>query len=389
MIISTLKEIKDNENRVGLIPDGVKKLTELGHQVSIQNGAGEGAGFSDEEYKAAGAEILEDSFEIAKKTDILVKVKEPLPNEYHLLEHLKGKTLFTYLHLSGVDPHLTNKLLECSITSIAYETVEDEQGHLPLLAPMSEIAGVLAIQYAGEFLQKKHHGLGITLGNISHTEQPLVVIIGAGIVGTMAAKCGAGIGSKVRLFDINQETLNRAEIEIKAHLGSNLFQNVKLMKAEKNILDETLRDADVLIGAVLLKGTKAPRVVSEEQVHLMKKGAVIIDVAIDQGGCVWGSRPTTHSNPIFGIDGKIFCCVANMPGQVARQSTQALCNATIPYIIKMANQGVIKSLAHSERFARGLNTFNGKITYKSVAKDLNMENSFEEISSTKLLSRSH
>lgn len=376
MIISTIKEIKDNENRVGLIPEGIRELKKFGHQILVQKGAGEGAGFSDHEYEDAGAELLNSAEEIIKKTDILVKVKEPLPSEYPLLEYLKDKTLFTYLHLSGVDPELTTKLIENNITAIGYETVEDEMGRLPLLAPMSEIAGIIAIQYAGEYLQRKHHGRGITLGKVHNTDQPKVVIVGAGVVGATAAKTSAAMGSQVKLFDINEKTLQKVEVDLKEYLGPHLSDNLEFIKQDPILFERALLEADALIGAVLVKGARAPRVVSEEQIKMMKKGAVIIDVAIDQGGCIWGSKATSHSHPTYEIDGKIYCCVPNMPGQVARQSTQALTNATLPYILAMANDGILKALCRSERFAQGLNTYKGKITYQSVAKDLKREEEY-------------
>lgn len=378
MTIATLKEIKDNENRVGLTPHGVKELKKYGYRVIVEQNSGAGAGFSDDEYLEAGAEIWEDPKKIIPESDIIVKVKEPLKKEYPLLKLMNGKTLFTYLHLSGVDPELTHKLLENNVTAIAYETVEDEQGHLPLLSPMSEIAGVIAIQYGAEYLQKKYHGRGITLGNVKNTDTAKVVIVGAGIVGTKAAKTAAGIGAEVKLFDINEQTVNRAREELQDYLGPTLSRNVQVLKSENNQLEDAIRQADLLIGAVLVAGTKAPMVVKEHHIRSMQKGAVVVDVSIDQGGCIWGSRATSHSDPIFELDGKIFCCVANMPGQVARQSTQALTNATLPYLLKMANEGVINALTNTPRFARGLNTFKGNITYKSVAEDLNLVDKYQD-----------
>src|SRR3989339_803797 len=376
MIIATLKEIKDNENRVGLTPSGVKEIKKFGHHIIVQKKAGEGAGFSDSEYLEAGCELMDEPLEIVQKADIVVKVKEPLSQEYSLLDNMIGKTLFTYLHLSGVDPKLTIKLMENSITAIAYETVEDENGKLPLLAPMSDIAGVLAIQYGAEYLQKKYHGRGITLGDICNTEPANIVIVGAGHVGIKAAKTAGGMGSKVILFDVNEKVIEKAKEELSEYLGPNLSKNVRVIKNEENIFIEAIKNADLLIGAVLVAGTKAPEVVKEHHIKLMKKGSVIVDVSIDQGGCIWGSRATSHSHPIYEIDGKIYCCVANMPGQVARQSTQALTNAKLPYLLKMANQGIIQSLHQDYRFARGLNTYQGNITYESVAKDLQMEDKF-------------
>ncbi len=378
LTIGTVTEIKDNENRVGLTPEGVKELVADGHKVLVQRHAGKGAGFHDHEFMDAGAEIRFDAESIAKDCDILVKVKEPIPAEYHLLELLNGKILYTYLHLSGVPKSLTEKLLAENITAIAYETVEDADGGLPLLKPMSEIAGVLAVQYGAEYLQKKYHGRGKTLGEISGVERAHVLVIGAGIVGLASAKTAAGMGCQVTILDINEKVIVSAEREMAAYLGEYLMGHVEIKMSTEEILNEELAKADVLVGAVLVPGTKAPRVVSAEQIHLMKDGAVVVDVAIDQGGCVEGARATTHSEPIYEVDGKIFCCVANMPGQVAYQSTQALTNATLPYLKKLANEtSHLASLTEDRGFARGLNTYKGKITFEAVAKDLAMEEQYD------------
>jgi alanine dehydrogenase len=379
--IGTITEIKDNENRVGLTPEGVKQLVEDGHKVLVQRHAGKGAGFHDHDYTEAGAEIRLDPESIARDCDILVKVKEPVPAEYHLLELLAGKTLFTYLHLSGVEKSLTEKLLKEKITGIAYETVQDTQGGLPLLKPMSEVAGVLAIQYGAEYLQKKYHGRGKTLGEITGVPRSHVVVIGAGVVGLKSAQTAAGMGSEVTLFDVREEALKRAGDQLKAYLGDHLMSHVHLEISTPEKLNEALAHADVLVGAVLVPGTKAPKVVSAEQVHLMKAGAVVVDVAIDQGGCIEGARATTHSDPIYMVDDKIFCCVANMPGQAAHQSTYALTNATLPYLRRLANETTpFASFKEDMGFARGLNTHQGKITYKAVAEDLNMKDHYEEMS---------
>lgn len=378
--IGTITEIKDNENRVGLTPEGVKQLVEDGHQVLVQRHAGKGAGFHDHDYVEAGAEIRLDPESVVRDCGILVKVKEPVPSEYHLLELLNGKTLFTYLHLSGVEKSLTEKLLKEKIAGIAYETVHDKDGGLPLLAPMSEIAGVLAVQYGAEYLQKKYHGRGKTLGEITGVDRSHVVIIGAGVVGLTSAKTAAGMGCQVTLFDINEEALVRAEQKLKAYLGKNLMAHVEVKMSSTEALNAALAIADVLVGGVLVAGTKAPKVVDADQIHLMKDGAVVVDVAIDQGGCIEGARATTHSEPIYMVDGKIFCCVANMPGQVAYQSTQALTNATLPYLRMLANETHrFSSFQDDPGFARGLNTFEGKIIYKSVAEDLKMEVHYDEV----------
>lgn len=383
MIIAALKEIKNNENRVSLTPYGVKELVWAGFEVIIQETAGIGSGFSDSEYKECGAKMMRNPEDIVKVADILVKVKEPLPEEYNLLEQFKGKVLFTYLHLSGVDKRLSKVLANNNITAIAYETVEDEHGKLPLLAPMSEVAGVLAVQYGGEYLQRKYNGRGITLGKIAGIPSARVVVVGGGYVGATAAKTAAGMGSRVKLFDISAAKCAELNKKIKEYLGSVLGENFEAVVPAGKNFNEALKDANLLIGAVLVAGTKAPCVVSEEQIKSMKDGSVIVDVSIDQGGCVWGSRATSHSEPVYEIYNKIYCCIPNMPGQVSRQSTIALTTATLPYLKKIAGQGVEKmlkdSLAGDGRFARGLNTYKGFITYENVAKDLGMMEQYRSV----------
>lgn len=382
-IIGCIKEVKNNENRVGLTPKGVKVLVDAGHTVYVQNDAGVGAGFMDEEYVAAGAKMLKNPAEVVTAVEILVKVKEPVPSEYPLLDMLKGKTLYTYFHLSAVDKGLTLKLIENQITAVAYETVEDANGRLPLLAPMSEIAGVLAIQYGAEYLQKKYHGRGVTLGLIANTDPAETVVVGGGFVGATAARTAAGMGAMVTILDISEKRVEQLKAEFKAYLGEKLFANVRILKSDDATLREWVKKADLLVGAVLVPGTRAPVVVTEEMVRSMQKGAVIVDVSVDQGGCIWGTKPTTHSEPIYEIDGVIFCCVANMPGQVARQSTQALTFATLPYLKTMAGDGVMESvkasLAGDGHFAKGINTHKGKITYPSVAKDLDLMGSYQDL----------
>lgn len=382
MIIATLKEVKDKENRVGLTPYGVKELVSEGHTVIVQETAGIGSGFSDSEYIKCGAQMMRTSEEIVKAADLLIKVKEPVPSEYNLLEQFAGKILFTYLHLSGVDKRLTKVLINNNITAIAYETVQDENGLLPLLAPMSEVAGVLAIQYGAEYLQKKYHGRGVTMGVISGTDSARVVVVGGGFVGATAAKTAAGMGSRVKLFDINPARVAELNAEMTEYLGPNLSKNFEAIVPEGDNYDQALKEANLVIGAVLVAGAKAPEIISEQQVKDMKDGTVIVDVSIDQGGCIWGSHGTTHSEPTYEIYGKIYCCVTNMPGQVSRQSTMALTSATLPYLKKIAAQGaevlLKESLAGDGRFARGLNSYKGHITYKNVAEDLGMMDLFKE-----------
>lgn len=405
MKIGTIKEVKDNENRVGLTPAGVKKLlkdnalkkSEEECVVFVQKGCGVGAGFKDDEYERAGAQVLDSAAEVVKAVDLLVKVKEPVPAEYALLDQFKDKTLFTYLHLSGVDKALTEKLLANRITAIAYETVENDQGELPLLAPMSEVAGVLAVQYGAQFLQKKYHGIGVTLGKIDGADSAEIVVIGAGFVGATAARTAAGMGGNVTVLNRSKERLEVLKKDFRRYLGERLFANVSFLELNEKTLPEAVRKADLLIGAVLIPGARAPIIVKEPIVREMKKGAVIVDVSIDQGGCIWGSKPTTHSDPVYELDGKIYCCITNMPGQVARQSTQALTHATIPYIkilseygvkeaIKASIQGKLKvetdpdkSFTDEGGLAKGVNTYKGKITYKSVAIDLGLGSQFAEL----------
>lgn len=378
-VIATLKEVKDHENRVGLTPSGVRELTKRGHTVLVQHRAGAGAGFSDEEYWDAGAELLESPGEILRKAEILVKVKEPLPSEYGLLEEFKGKTLFTYLHLSGVERELTHELLKHRITGIAYETVEDEEGRLPLLAPMSQVAGVLAIQYGAEYLQKKYGGVGVSLGEISGTERASVLVIGGGVVGWAAAKMAVKMGCSVSLLDISEKVLQRIRMEAFQVFTEEEQERFRVLLSSSELLSELLPSVDLLVGAVLVTGAKAPMVVSEAQVKSMKRGAVIVDVSIDQGGCIWGSRVTCHSHPTYELDGKIYCCVANIPGQVARQSTQALTAATFPYVLKLAEEGIVPALLSDSGFLKGVNTFGGFVTCKSVAEDLGMVDRFEDL----------
>lgn len=375
MIIGTLREVKDNENRVGLTPAGVKKLVKAGNTVIVERQAGWGSGFSDDMYQKAGAKLIDSAYEIVKRADLIVKIKEPVPAEYYWLDLFKGKTLFTYLHLSGVDPKLTDKLIENQITGIAYETVS-KNGRLPLLAPMSQVAGVLACQYGAHYLQKKHGGVGVTLGHIDGADAAVTVVVGAGFVGVTAAMTAGGMGGKVVLLDINPKTVARAKKEIRARLGSHLSKNVMVQVSDAKVLAHWVSMADLLIGAVLIPGTKAPQVVTKAMIDSMKKGAVVVDVSIDQGGCIWGSKPTSHRHPIYDLDGKVFCCITNMPGQVARQSTEALTSATLPYLMDMAKHGVVPALKKDADLRKGLNTFKGKITYESVARDLKRQKQY-------------
>ncbi|RME77769.1 alanine dehydrogenase [Candidatus Woesearchaeota archaeon] len=363
-VVSCIKEIKNNENRVGLTPKGVQQLRKYA-TILIEKGAGKGSGFSDEDYEKAGATITTKT-NCFKEADILVKVKEPLPSEYKYLKYLKGKKLYTYLHLAAVDKQLTKELLKHNITAIGYETIE-HKGELVALKPMSEVAGILAIQYAAQFLQKKYGGRGVTLGQIDNVDPALVVIIGGGTVGRWAAKTAAGMGCKVVVIQRKGKTFNELHSFFKKSLGP-LAEQVRIVESTPLRTASWTKRADVVIGSVLIRGAKAPKLVTKQMVEHMQEGSVLVDVAIDQGGCIWGSRPTTHDNPIYTYKKKIYCAVPNMPGQVPRQSTIALTQATLPYLLKM-----VKGTAYKDKgFMKGVQIANGFITHKEVAASLNM-----------------
>jgi len=357
MIIGVPKEIKDNEARVGITPAGVKALTEAGHKVLIETQAGALSAFPDEEYQNAGAEIVGEAGYVWGKSDMVVKVKEPIEREYVFFR--EGLVLFTYLHLAPL-PALTDKLLETKIIGIAYETVRDRQGTLPLLTPMSEVAGRMSVQVGAAYLEKEHGGRGILLGGVPGVPPAHVTILGGGVVGTNAAKIALGFGAKVTLVDVN---LNRLR-EIDDIFGGRVYT---LASNSYNLACAT-READLVIGGVLIPGATAPKLVTRAMVSQMKKGAVIVDVAIDQGGCVETARPTSHSNPSYVVDGVVHYCVTNMPGAVPNTSTLALTNATFPYVLRIANLGAREALKQDAGLAEGLNTWTGKLTYRGVAE---------------------
>ena len=357
MIIGVPKEVKDNESRVGVTPAGVKALTEAGHKVLVETRAGEQSGFTDAEYRAAGAELESDARNVWGKSETVVKVKEPIEQEYPYFR--EGLVLFTYLHLAPI-PDLTNKLLESKVIGIAYETVRDRQGTLPLLTPMSEVAGRMSVQVGAAYLEKEHGGRGILLGGVPGVPPAHVTIIGGGIVGTNAAKIALGFGAKVTLVDVN---LNRLR-ELDDQFGGRLYT---LASNSYNVANAT-READLVIGGVLIPGATAPKIVTRQMVSGMKKGAVIVDVAIDQGGCVETARPTSHSNPSYVVDGVVHYCVTNMPGAVPHTSTLALTNSTFPYLLRIANLGAREALKQDAGFAEGLNTWLGTLTHRGVAE---------------------
>ena len=361
MIIGIPKEIKKQEYRVGIVPAGVKALTEEGHKVIIQKSAGEGSGISDEEYISSGAEIKESAKEIYSQADMIMKVKEPLEEEYELLK--EDQILYTYLHLAP-NKELTEALLKRKVIGIAYETMELPDGSLPLLIPMSEIAGRMAIQVGASFLEKEKGGRGVLLSGVPGVIPGNVVILGAGTVGMNAAKIAVGMGAKVTILDINLERLRYLD-DI---FGSKI---ITLMSNHHNI-EKSILEADLVVGAVLIPGARAPILVDRALVSRMKNGSVIVDVAVDQGGCVETIYPTFHDNPTYIVDGVIHYGVANMPGAVARTSTFALCNATLPYAVKLANIGVPEVFKKDKVLLSGLNVYKGQLTCKPVADSLNI-----------------
>ncbi len=357
MIIGVPKEIKNNENRVGLTPGGAKELTKLGHTVKIQHTAGEGSGFSDEQYMEAGAEILPDIETVYRQAEMVVKVKEPIESEYALIR--KNQLVFTYFHFASSEP-LTHAMIKSEAVCLAYETVELPDRSLPLLVPMSEVAGRMAVQQGAKYLEKPLKGRGVLLGGVPGVMPAKVLILGGGIVGTQAAKMAAGLGADVTIMDTN---LNRLR-----HLADIMPANVStLMSSEFNIR-ELIRNHDLIIGAILIPGAKTPKLITRGMLKEMRPGTVLVDVAVDQGGCIETCKPTTHENPTFIIDEVVHYCVANMPGAVPYTSTLALTNATLPYAAQLANKGWKKACEENKALELGLNIINGKVVYKGVAE---------------------
>src|SRR6202140_2856911 len=356
MIIGVPKEVKDHESRVGVTPAGVKSLVEAGHKVLVEQNAGALSAFPDAEYQSAGAEIAGSAEDVWRLAEMVVKVKEPVEKENrHFRE---GLLLFTYLHLAPLT-ELTNALLEKKVTGIAYETVRDRAGSLPLLTPMSEVAGRLSVQIGATYLQKAHGGRGLLLGGVPGVAPGNVCIIGGGIVGTNAAKMALGLGAKVTMLDLN---LNRLR-ELDDIFGG----RVHTVASNSYNVEKAVSEADLLIGGVLIPGAAAPKIVTAKMVEKMKKGAVIVDVAIDQGGCIETARPTTHSEPAYEVNGVVHYCVTNMPAAVPNTSTLALTNATFPYVLKLARLGANAAISEDKGIAEGVNTFKGILTYGAVA----------------------
>ncbi|HHY46091.1 MAG TPA: alanine dehydrogenase [Firmicutes bacterium] len=363
MIVGVPKELKDNENRVAITPAGVEEFRRAGHSVIIESGAGEGSGIPDTAFAEAGANLVKDARAVYEAAEMILKVKEPLPQEYSLLH--EGQVLFTYLHLAASE-ELTRALMKSRTVAIAYETVQLDSGALPLLTPMSEIAGRMAVQLGAQYLENIHGGRGILLSGVPGVPPAEVVIIGGGTVGTNAAKIAIGMGAHVTIIEKNADRLR--------YLDEILHGNVITVMSNSYNIERAVRYADLLIGAVLIPGARAPKLVRESMVKQMKPGSVIVDVAVDQGGCVeTADHPTTHSDPIYVKYGVIHYSVANMPGAVARTSTYALTNVTIPYALEIANKGYIRAIKENKALARGVNVVGGKIVHRGVAEAHGLE----------------
>lgn len=362
MKIGLPKEIKDNEYRVGLTPAGVHALAGAGHTVYVEKSAGEGSGFTDEQYVSAGATMLETADEVWAAGDMIVKVKEPIAPEYPRMR--ENQLLFTYLHLAP-EFELTKQMMERNVTGVAYETITDKQGRLPLLTPMSEVAGRMSVQVGATYLEKMNGGKGILLGGVPGVPAANVVIIGGGIVGTEAAKMAVGLGAKVTIIDRNLDRLRQ--------LDDIFLSKVQTLASSRYQIEEAISHADLVIGAVLVVGAAAPKLVTRDMLHLIPQGAVLVDVAVDQGGCFETTRATTHSNPTYYEEGVLHYCVANMPGAVPRTSTFALTNATLPYALDLANKGFERAIADDAGLWEGVNTYAGKCTYEAVATSQNIE----------------
>lgn len=362
MIIGVPKEIKISENRVGLTEAGVRQLVAEGHKLYVEKDAGVGSRISNEAYIEAGAEMLDTIQDVYAKSDMIVKVKEPLPDEYDLMK--ENQILYTYLHLAA-EAKLTKVLCDRKVKAVAYETIETDKGSLPLLIPMSEVAGRMATQVGAFYLQKDKGGKGILLGGVTGVKRGKVVVIGGGIVGTNAAQMAVGLGADVTVMDVNRDRLE--------YLDHVFGGRIHTMYSNTQNIEEQVAGADLVVGAVLLAGAKAPTLVTKEMISSMSEGSVVVDVAVDQGGCIETCKPTSHTNPTFEVDGVIHYCVPNMPGVVARTSTYALTNATFKYASMLAQMGVEDAVAKDRQLLKGLNVYGGSVCYEPVARDLGME----------------
>lgn len=356
MKIGLPKEIKDNEYRVGLTPAGVNALVHAGHTVFVQKSAGDGSGFSDEQYVKAGGQILETADDVWGEGDMIVKVKEPISPEYSRMR--ENQVLFTYLHLAP-EFELTKQMMERKVTGVAYETITDKFGRLPLLTPMSEVAGRMSVQVGATYLEKMNGGKGILLGGVPGVPAANVVIIGGGVVGTEAAKMAVGLGAKVTIIDINLDRLRQ--------LDDIFLSKVQTLASSRYSIHEAISHADLVVGGVLVVGAAAPKLVTRDMLKDIPNGSVLVDVAVDQGGCFETTHATTHSNPTFYEEGVLHYCVANMPGAVPRTSTFALTNATLPYALSLANKGFEQAVKDDVGLKEGVNTYQGNLTYEAVA----------------------
>ncbi|MGZ6123584.1 MAG: alanine dehydrogenase [Myxococcales bacterium] len=356
MIIGCPKEIKTREYRVGLVPGGAAALIARGHQVLVEKGAGVGSGLPDSAYEAAGARLLEKAADVWARADMIIKVKEPIASEYALMR--EGQTVYTYFHLAADRP-LSKALLERKVAAVAYETIQTDDGQLPLLKPMSEVAGRMAVQVGAVQLEKEHGGKGVLLSGVPGVRRGKVVILGGGTVGTNSAKLASGMGADTVVLDVSNTRL--------AYLDDIFGSRITPVYSDPAQIAKYVREADLVIGGVLIPGAKAPRLVSEKLISEMQEGSVVVDVAVDQGGCIETCHPTTHDNPTYIVHGVVHYCVANMPGAVAQTSTFALTNATIGYALGLADLGLVEALRRDRTLALGVNTFNGHCTYKAVA----------------------
>lgn len=361
MIIGVPKEVKPDEYRVAILPVGVEELTRRGHQVLVETGAGVGSGIADEEYRQQGAELVEGSAEVYERADLILKVKEPMPEEWPLIR--PEQAIFAYFHFAA-SRDLTEAMVRSGAASLAYETLRDDQGRLPLLTPMSEVAGRMSVQEGAKYLERPQGGRGILLSGVPGVAPANITVLGGGIVGANAARIAAGFQCNVALLDINMDRLR--------YLDDVMPPNVDVLFSDRHTIREQIARADLVVGAVLVPGAKAPRLVAEEDLQLMKPGSVIVDVAIDQGGCIATSRPTTHSNPTFVVHDVVHYCVTNMPGAVSRTSTFALCNVTLPWVLRLAELGVEKAAQTLPPMARAVNIFEGEVTNRPVAETFDL-----------------
>ncbi|MEE8350255.1 MAG: alanine dehydrogenase [Acidobacteriota bacterium] len=361
MNIGLPREVKDNEYRVGLVPAGVHALSEKGHRVFVEKGAGQGSGFSDEEYQGAGAQVVVNADDLYSGSELVVKVKEPTPQEFPRLR--EGQMLFSFLHLAPL-PELTRILLEKNLVAIAYETIGDQHGGLPLLTPMSEVAGRMSVIVGAHYLQKTEGGRGVLLGGVPGVRPAFVVILGGGTVGINAAKMALGLGAQVCILDVDVDRLR--------HIDDLFFGQIETLISTPYNIEHSVRNADLVIGAVLIRGASAPRLITREMVASMGTGSVIVDVAVDQGGCSETTRATTHSDPTYVVDGVLHYCVSNMPGSMPRTSTFALTNSTLPYILAIGKLGLKGAIKENPHLKDGVNIYRGVVTFEPVAHSLNL-----------------